>query len=578
MTSIGRGEIVAVEKPENVGTRTVWESNGSVYTRPWVVEFILDLCGYTPDKDLVSATAVEPCCGDGEFLEGMVSRLSESCRGQGRDLEDCAGSLLAVDVDPEAVSASRARVETTLVKLGWGAEESKAAAERWLLEADFLLDPEIDLVANMIGGVDFVFGNPPYVRLEAIGEEKAQAYRGRYETMTGRADLYVAFYERALKMLRPDGVCGFICADRWMLNQYGAKLRKLITTGGFAVEAVVEMHRANAFRDDVLAYPAVTAIRRGTQGRALVARLDRPAGETPAPQTLAETATRARTGLLDPRPPPPQVEGAGAPAVVVNEWFSGADPWPCVSPERLALLKRLEAGFRSLEDPDTATKVGIGVATGADRVFITRDPGLVEKDRLLPIALAKDIRSGELRWSGHYLVNPWEADGSLADPKRYPRLRDYLREHEDTLRNRNVGKRNPERWFRTIDKIKQPLLGTPKLLIPDIKGTAHPVLDEGTAYPHHNLYHVTSEVWDLKVLGGLLLSRVGQFFIECYSVRMSGGFWRFQAQYLRRIRVPNPDGISAEQAGLLRRAFEKRDVEAATVTAFEVYGMERIPS
>ena len=33
----------------------------------------------------------------------------------------------------------------------------------------------------------------------------------------------------------------------------------------------------------------------------------------------------------------------------------------------------------------------------------------------------------------------------------------------------------------------------------------HPVLDEGSFYPHHNLYFVTSDAWDLQVLGGLLV-------------------------------------------------------------------------
>lgn len=37
--------------------------------------------------------------------------------------------------------------------------------------------------------------------------------------------------------------------------------------------------------------------------------------------------------------------------------------------------------------------------------------------------------------------------------------------------------------------------------------TMHPVLDDGQTYPHHNLYFVTSQKWDLRVLGGLLLSR-----------------------------------------------------------------------
>ena len=62
------------------------------------------------------------------------------------------------------------------------------------------------------------------------------------------------------------GVCAYICADRWMLNQYGADLRRLVTEN-FGVETIVEMHNAKAFEDDVSAYPAITVIRRGPQSR-----------------------------------------------------------------------------------------------------------------------------------------------------------------------------------------------------------------------------------------------------------------------------------------------------------------------
>ena len=65
----------------------------------------------------------------------------------------------------------------------------------------------------------------------------------------------------------------------------------------------------------------------------------------------------------------------------LDHWFSADDPWPCTSPERLALLARLEAEFRPLEDAQTGTRVGIGVATGADDVFITADSSIVEAER-----------------------------------------------------------------------------------------------------------------------------------------------------------------------------------------------------
>ena len=72
-----------------------------------------------------------------------------------------------------------------------------------------------------------------------------------------------------------------------------------------------------------------------------------------------------------------------------------------------------------------------------------------------------------------------------------------------------------------------------------------PVLDTGGFYPHHNLYYVVSDKWDLEVLGGLLLSDIANLFVGAYCVKMRGGTYRFQAQYLRKIRVPAPDAVDA---------------------------------
>jgi adenine-specific DNA-methyltransferase len=76
------------------------------------------------------------------------------------------------------------------------------------------------------------------------------------------------------------------------------------------------------------------------------------------------------------------------------------------------------------------------------------------------------------------------------------------------------------------------------------------------------------------VLGGLLLSRVAQLFIEAYAVRMRGNYLRFQAQYLRRIRVPQAGEVGKRDARALRTAFRKRDVDRATAVAERLYGVE----
>lgn len=534
------------------------ESRGVVYTKPWVVSLLLDLAGYSPEKNLVDAIAVEPAAGEGAFLVQMAQRLIASCRKRKRPLEECRFSIVAYEIDEVSADAAKTVVVQALRELEVPEWMASDLVTSWIRTGDYLLE------AFNLPKADFVLGNPPYIRLEDIPDEMMGLYRDAYPTMRGRADLYVAFFEAALRLLKPRGVCTFICADRWMLNQYGAELRSLVTEG-FGVETVIEMHNADAFYDDVSAYPAITVIRRAAQERTLVASLGPEAGEEGGAR-LAKALKAATKGEE-----PSQVPGLSM--AMVESWFSGSDPWPCSSPKRLALLRRIEERFEPLESNETKTKVGIGVASGCDSVFITRDENLVEPSRLLPLALASDTMSGHLKWSGHYLVDPWNCEGlvKLAD---YPRFRAYVEKHRDALARRHTAKKSAVGWFKTIDRVSHSLTSKPKLYIPDIKDVFNPVLDTGTTYPHHNLYVITSEGWDLEVLGGLLLSGVGQLFIESYGVRMRGGYLRFQAQYLRRIRVPNPRSIKAKQANELVEAFRTRDRDRATRVALEIYQIQ----
>jgi hypothetical protein len=262
---------------------------------------------------------------------------------------------------------------------------------------------------------------------------------------------------------------------------------------------------------------------------------------------------------------------AGLHAARVDSWFKGNDPWPCNSPKQLALLRRLEDEFLPLE---TNAKVGIGVATGNDKVFVTKDAHLVEPSRQLKLAMAKDIGSGTMQWSGHYLVDPWNSDG-LVPLDKYPRMQAYFEKHCAALKKRHTAIKSAHAWYKTIDRVTHALTEKPKLYIADIKNILDPVLDTGETYPHHNLYFIQSDVWNLEVLGGLLISAIGQFFVASYGVRMRGGYFRFQAQYLRRIRVPDPKTLQKAQANALVKAFRCRDRSLATETALKIYGIDQ---
>ena len=532
--------------------------HGEVFTRPWVVDLILDLVGYTANRDLARVTIVEPACGSGAFLGPLVARLSASCRQRQRPLTDAAEALRAFDLLPANVEKARALVRHVLVEDGWPDDDAESLAKGWVKVADYLLRPAD-------GDVDLVVGNPPYVRLEDVPDARMRAYRSSCSTMTGRSDLYVGFFERALRSLRPGGQVGFICADRWMRNQYGKHLRAMVASR-YSLDVTITMHDVDAFEDQVSAYPAITVISRHQQGVAVVAD---------AKAAFGAHSASGLSAYID----SPVTETITTPSFQVSRlphWFAGDDSWPTGSPARLAMIEHLNDHFPPLEGKATQTKVGIGVATGADSVFITTDPHVAEPGRLLRLTMVSDVASGRVAWSGHYLVNPWDDEG-LVRLQDHPRLFGYFEAHAHALRKRHVAGRQPDRWYRTIDRVIPGLRESPKLLIPDMRMTMHPVLDEGQTYPHHNLYFVTSREWDLRVLGGLLLSRVATAFVEAYCVKMRGGTLRFQAQYLRRIRVPQISDVSGSDAAALADAFDRRDVDAATSVALPLYGLDSLP-
>ncbi|HEY7953313.1 MAG TPA: Eco57I restriction-modification methylase domain-containing protein [Solirubrobacteraceae bacterium] len=537
---------------------------GAVFTRRWVVELILDLVGYTSDRDLAAMHAVEPACGSGAFLGPMVERLSNSCRRYGRRILEATDAIRACDLRQTHVLDARRVVQERLIADGWTAQDAYSLGACWVTHEDFLLSDHARSEA------DFVLGNPPYIRLEAVSAMRSEAYRSVCATMGGRSDVYVGFFEVGLNALRPGGALGFICADRWMRNQYGQRLRSMVTTR-FSVETVIEMHDVDAFEEEVSAYPSVTVLRAQEQGPAVVATAGKGFDEAAARRIRLWVSRKDDVRLND-----PAFEAARMPA-----WFGDIASWPAGSPERLALVAQLERDLPALEDGATETRVGIGVASGADRVFVVTDPDIAEQSRMLPLAMGRDTLSGKLLWSGHHLVNPWDGDtGALVSLGDYPRLAKYLEDNAAALLKRNVAGRRPEQWYRTIDRVAHSLTAKPKLLIPDIKAEIHPVLDPGGPdglYPHHNLYWVASERWDPEVLGGILLSQIAQMFVACYAVKMRGGYLRFQAQYLRRIRVPCLDSLAERTARELTRAFAARDVEHATSAALDAYRLRELP-
>lgn len=522
------------------------ELRGAIFTRREVVDFILDLVGYTSDQPLYEMRLLEPSFGNGDFLFPVIDRLLKAWIKADAPIQALKNTISGVELHRDSYLRIRKAVIKKLVAHGIGLKDATQLSDNWLIQGDYLLTA-LDI------GYHVVVGNPPYVRQERIPDVLMAEYRRRYTTIYDRADIYVPFIERSLKLLKPEGQLGFICADRWMKNRYGGPLREFVAKD-YHLKTYVDMVGTNAFYSDVSAYPAITII-------------SREHGKTTRIAHPPEIKSEALTNLAK------QLTGKITPASDIREIeniTAGSEPWLLGANDQLALVRRLESVFPSIED--VGCKVGIGVATGADSTFIGHYQALdVEPSRKLPLAMTRDIKSGNVEWYGLGIVNPFGDDGKLVDLKKFPRLQRYMNARKDLLMRRHVAQKSPSSWYRTIDRIYPEIARQPKLLIPDIKGEAHIVYEDGQLYPHHNLYYITSNKWHIKALQAVLLSGIARLFVATYSTKMRGGFLRFQAQYLRRIRLPMWDDITPDLQTRLIEAGEERNVVACNKAVGELY-------
>lgn len=486
------------------GERKNGGQHGDVFTSPLVVQFMLDKVGYTPNNDLSSIRILEPSCGNGEFVEEIAKRLIVSSRLYGFDpVEAFEKNVCAFDIDAEKVSKCRTRI----AQLGMNSNNIQVE----------------DFLKTDIEEMDIVVGNPPYIRYENIPKEMLEYCKKVFHTFHYRCDLYVPFYEKSLAALKDKGKHCFICSNRWLKNEYGKKLRLLIAKK-YNLQIILNLEEADAFQEDVLAYPAISLISKeppsGTFGYGECKHID-----------------DLRTLPICNKSMPKDGDWTGAfNSIYANPFFQTIE----------------QQGF----------KIGIGVATGADSIFISNEfPGRIEEELLMPGINARDLRDNKFHWQGEYLLNPYNADGTLVNLADYPLASAYLERHKEKLVSRHIAKKTPSRWYKTIDRISPALLSQPKILLPDMSGNTYVFVDDGEFYPLHNIYYIVgSSSVQLRLLAAFLMSDFVRSQLAAVTNKMNGGFSRWQCQHLRKLKIPRLSSISEDDVQILLSHYERHEI------------------
>jgi hypothetical protein len=513
---------------------------------------MLDLAGYVPAEDLVKRRIVEPAVGDGSIFGAIVQRLSESCHTHGRDIGEAYDSVVAYDVDSSRVREARLMVVDLLLAEGWLAQVAVWVAASWVRHADYLL-------VDKSVGVDHVICRPPYAAFNHIPQRLYDTYRSTHHCLNARQDAYIAFVEHGMETLGQDGNLIMIIPTNWLSSHSGGHLRQKIHST-YAIDLLMDLTEADVYNRRISGLnPMICLLRNGAPKQPIVAETKRnyyhPDGKALEAWIKGTESTLKAPNISAHR---------------LSQWpYNPECKWRFRAPNP-ALIRIHQQHPRLGSHP--GIKVSAGVKTGMDAVFQATASDPIESDRLLPLAVAGDVKDGRLVWHGNQLVNPWDAQGNLVRLEDYPLMAAWLERYRDQLGARRFIRDGI--WYRTNDQVNQATLLSRKLLVPKMSHRLIPLLEDTGLCPHSYFCYVISDSWSLEALGGLLLSRVANQLIREHCHVGRGGALHIRAGALSSLPVPRWRQVSADDAELLRSAFEMRSVELANSVAGRLYGVE----
>ena len=419
-------------QPNRFSTVNSIKSKGATYTPRKLAQFVAEkmVDAWDGQWNGSAVRVLDPAAGDGELLLALVERLRSRYPNLPLQIYGFESSEGATDRACRRLSQTFPEVPAP----NFG--------------EDFL-DHVLELFGDNRGMLacntnpepyDLVIANPPYVRTQVMGAQRARWLKKRFG-LTGRVDLYHAFMLGIAKVMRHRGISGMILSNRFMTTRSGAKVREEILKQ-LRVLGVWDFGDTKLFDASVL--PAVV-LASGRNGEF---------EDSPIPfKSIYQTrclAVRKADDVLDAISHQGVVEVADGRRfqVTCGELLTDGTKdgvWRVANQTTETWLERVNqntwATFGSIG------KVRVGVKTCADKVFIRSDwdewPSEQRPELLRPVTTHhiarpfKPLRSGKPR----FILYPHETDHGrrrAINLSKYPRSASYFGTTPRNPREANV--------------------------------------------------------------------------------------------------------------------------------------------
>ena len=207
------------------------EVNGAVYTPEYIRESIVSRILNQLEGELGEKKYADIACGCGGFLITLAMLLHKKSIPYRHIFSDC---LYGVDI--AEYSIIRTRLMLTLLALE---EEDEVDYHFNLIQANSLnFDWKSVYEVKEHGGFDAIVSNPPYVGASKIDETSLELVKKWEVSQSGKADMYIPFFQIGLENLVPNGFLGYITVNNFYRSVNGRALRQYISQRGYDVHII----------------------------------------------------------------------------------------------------------------------------------------------------------------------------------------------------------------------------------------------------------------------------------------------------------------------------------------------------
>lgn len=401
------------------------------------------------------------------------------------------------------------------------------------------------------GGFDAIIGNPPYVRIQNMqrySPEEIKYYQSSKSEYTvakkATIDKYFVFIQRAIELLNPKGLLGYIVPHKFFLTKGGKELRKFITEN-HQISKITHFGVTQVFPERTT-YTAILTLQ---------------------PNKMDEFQFK-------------KVNKISAEALVSNDQIVyyktenySSDPWIFLSPETEAVFEKFDGD--QFDKLGNITDITVGLQTSADKIYIfvpvseTTDTYIfnnkgkryeIEKDICRSAIYDLSFTAFESIEGNAQMIFPYEIkdnEAKLLDEKTfendYPLAWEYLNEFKTDLEKRSLQGSEPK-WYQYGRSQSLAKFHNAQKLIWSVLATRPPyVLDTnnllftgGGNGPYYGLLNKSE--YSLLYFLGILSHPVIERMVKSRASEFRGAYYSHGKQFIEKLPIRKIDFDNDDEA------------------------------